>query len=142
MFLSRGGRLVLLKVVLQSITVYWASIAYIPKAILTKKRKMCFLFLWTLSKKNEGTPLTKWKTIALPKELGGWGIKNPMLFCRALAAKSLWRIFQNTNTLWGRVMCSKCWNILNPLITYDKIITHYLINYSPTSLISWYPLAP
>ena len=35
-----------------------------------------------------------------------------------------------------------CWNILNPLITYDKIINHYLINYSPTSLISWHPLAP
>ena len=33
-FLSRGGRLVLLKAVLQSIPVYWATIAYIPKGIL------------------------------------------------------------------------------------------------------------
>ena len=35
-FLSRGGRLVLLKEVLQSISVYWATIAYIPKGILRK----------------------------------------------------------------------------------------------------------
>ena len=30
-FLSMGGRLVLLKAVLQSMPVYWATIAYIPK---------------------------------------------------------------------------------------------------------------
>ena len=35
-----------------------------------------------------------------------------------------------------------CWNILNPLITQDQITNHYLINYSPTRLISWHPLAP
>ena len=33
-FLSRGGRLVLLKAVLQSIPVYWATIAYITKGSL------------------------------------------------------------------------------------------------------------
>ena len=38
-FLSRGGRLVLIKAFLQSIPVFWASIAYIPKGILTKIRK-------------------------------------------------------------------------------------------------------
>ena len=43
----------------------------------------------------------------IPKELGGWGVKNPELFCRALAAKYLWRLVQNTDTLWGRVLCFK-----------------------------------
>ena len=97
----------MIKAVLQSIPVYWASIAYIPKGILTKIRKTCFSFLWTTSKQNEGIPLTKWTNISLPKEFGGWGIKNPMLFSRALDTKSLWRLVQNTNTLWGRVLCSK-----------------------------------
>ena len=89
----------LIKAVLQSIPVYWASIVYIPKGILTKIRKKCFSFLWTTSNKNEGIPLAKWTTIALPKVLGGWGIKNPKLFCRALEAKSLWRLDQNSETL-------------------------------------------
>ena len=35
-------------------------------------------------------------------------------------------------------MVFQCRNILNPLTTQDKIINHYLINYSPTSLISWH----
>ena len=61
--------MVLIKAVLQSIPVYWASIAYIPKGILTKIRKKGFTFLWTASKKNECIPLAKWTTIALPKEL-------------------------------------------------------------------------
>ena len=34
-FLSKGGRLIFLKAMLQSILVYWASIAYIPKGILS-----------------------------------------------------------------------------------------------------------
>ena len=38
-FLSKGGRMVLIKAVIQSIPVYWDSIAYIPKGILTKIRK-------------------------------------------------------------------------------------------------------
>ena len=86
---------------------YYASIAYIPKGILTKIRKKCFSFLWTSSKKAEGIPLVKWRVISLPKELGGWGIKNLDLFCKALAAKTMWRFFQNSESLWGRVILSK-----------------------------------
>ena len=80
-FLSRGGRVVLIKVVLQNIAVYWDSIVYIPKGILTKIKKKCFSFLWTASKQSEGIPLEKWTNIALPKELGGSGVKNRELFC-------------------------------------------------------------
>ena len=66
-FLSRGGILVLLKVVLQSIPVYWESISYIPRGILTKIRNKCFSFLWIASKQSFGIPLAKWTTLALPK---------------------------------------------------------------------------
>ena len=75
-FSSRGGRLILLKSVLQSIPIYWASIAYIPKGILTKIRKLCFSFLWTASKQTEGIDLVKWKTLSKPKNLGGRALKT------------------------------------------------------------------
>jgi hypothetical protein len=45
-------------------------------------------------------------SIARPKIYGGWGIKNPFWFNKALAAKSLWRLAHNTQ-LWGRVMVAK-----------------------------------
>ena len=105
--LSRGGRLILLKAVLQSIIVYWASIAYIPKGILTKIRKLCFSFLSTTNKQLEGIALANWKTLAKPKKLGGWGIKNIDVFNKYLAAKTLHRFIQNPETLWGKVILTK-----------------------------------
>jgi len=44
-WLSREGRLVLVKSVLEEIPVYWMSLAWIVKGILEKARKLCFKFL-------------------------------------------------------------------------------------------------
>ena len=60
-----------------------------PKKILTKIRKKCFSFLWTSRKQAKGIPLVKWSVIYLPKESGGWGIKNLTLLCKSLASKAL-----------------------------------------------------
>lgn len=49
-YLSRAGRLVLIKVVLEATPVYWMSLAWIPWA--------------------------KWDLLSIPKKWGGWGIKN------------------------------------------------------------------
>ena len=63
--------------------------------------------MWKASKQTKGIPLVKWKTLARPKGLGGWGIKNLKLLCKALAAKTMWRFLQNPETLWGMVILSK-----------------------------------
>ena len=51
--------------------------------------------------KKEGIPMVKWTRLVLPKSRGGWGIKNLDLFCKELVAKSLWRLVENPETLWG-----------------------------------------
>lgn len=48
----------------------------------------------------------KWARLAMPKDQGGWGIRNIHFFCRSLAAKSLWRLV-HSKSLWGRVMATK-----------------------------------
>jgi hypothetical protein len=45
-WLSRAGRLVLIKSVLEAIPVYWMSLSWIPKGILEKARKLSFSYLW------------------------------------------------------------------------------------------------
>jgi hypothetical protein len=105
-FLSKGGHMVLINSVLDSIHVYWASIAKIPKGIFTKIRKICFQFLWSGKKDATGIPLVKWTHIAMPKLLGGWGVKYILWFSKALTSKSLWRLIHNS-MLWSRVMASK-----------------------------------
>ena len=44
-WLSRGGRLVLVKAVLEAIPVYWMSLSWIPKGIPEEARRICFRFL-------------------------------------------------------------------------------------------------
>ena len=46
-WLSKAGRLVLVKLVLEAIPVYWMSLAWIPKGIMEVARIICFMFLWS-----------------------------------------------------------------------------------------------
>jgi len=105
-WLSLGGRVILVKVVLESIYVYWISLENIPKSVLNCIRRRMFSFLWTGNKFNEGMHLVSWKKLAKPKKTGGWGIKNIFSFGKALAAKSLWRCLM-VPVLWHEVIIKK-----------------------------------
>lgn len=105
-WLSLGGRVTLVKVVLESLPVYSLSLAKIPKSILNNIRRRMFSFLWTGEKIKEGIPLISWKKIAKPKKVGGCGIKNIFSFGKALAAKSLWRCLMVPG-LWHEVILKK-----------------------------------
>jgi hypothetical protein len=105
-WLTLGGRVTLVKVVLESIPVYWLSVEKIPKGILNNIRKRMFSFLWTGKKLKEGLHLISWKKIAKPKKDGGWGIKNIFSFGKALATKNLWRCLMIPG-LWHEVIIKK-----------------------------------
>jgi hypothetical protein len=105
-WLSRAGRLVLVKSVLESILVYWISLAWLPKGTLEKLRRTCFRFLWAGSKEHFVLPWVKWNIMVVPKLLGGWGLKNIHLFSKALAAKVGWRLI-TTDILWTKVVTQK-----------------------------------
>ena len=45
-WLSRGGKLVLIKSVLEALPVFWMHF-WIPVGIIEKIRKLCFKFLWS-----------------------------------------------------------------------------------------------
>ena len=105
-WLSRARRLVLVKSVLEAIPVYWMSLSWIPKGILEKIRRLCFRYLWSGKKEEQVTPWVGWKKIAIPKGLGGWGLKNIFHFSQVLAAKGGSRLLQ-LDSLWTRVIKHK-----------------------------------
>eukprot|EP00253_Pinus_taeda_P004333 PITA_04333 len=105
-WLSRAGRVTLLKSVLLAIPVYWAALTWIPKGIMEKIRMLCCRFLWAGSNENSVLPWVAWDKIARPKEWGGWGIKRLPDFSLSLAAKSGWRLISMEN-LWTRVIKRK-----------------------------------
>jgi hypothetical protein len=51
-------------------------------------------------------PWVKWSSLAIPKYLGGWGLKNIFLFAKGLAAKSCWRLVSSEN-IWTQVVTHK-----------------------------------
>eukprot|EP00253_Pinus_taeda_P030540 PITA_30540 len=105
-WLSRAGRVTLIKSVLLAIPVYWATLTWIPKGIMEKIRRPCCRFLWAGSNENSVLPWVAWDKIARPKEWGGWGIKRLPEFSLSLAAKSGWRLISMEN-LWTRVIKQK-----------------------------------
>jgi hypothetical protein len=105
-WLSRAGRLTLTKSVLEAIPVYWMSLAWIPKGVLEKIRRTCSQFIWSGSGDKYTQPWAKWESIAMPKALGGWGLKNIFLFSKALAAKVCWRLI-SVSSLWTQVVTQK-----------------------------------
>lgn len=83
--LSSGARFTLVTSTLEEVLAYWYSLAWISKCALEKIRNLCFRFLWGGKKDNDGAPIVKWKTIAQPKEKGGWGLSHLMLYgCRCV----------------------------------------------------------
>ena len=70
-FLSLGGRITLIKVVLLSIPVFWCSLILLSKSIINIIRAKIFHFLWEGSGNERNFHLASWEHIALPKTMGG-----------------------------------------------------------------------
>jgi hypothetical protein len=105
-WLSRAGRLVLVKSTWETIPVYWMSLSWIPKGILEATRKITSRFLWSDKKESHVTPWVRWEKIVIPKALGGWGLKNIFIFSKALVEKCGWRLLK-TSSLWTKVVVQK-----------------------------------
>ena len=82
--------------------------------IIDKIRKLCFKFLWSGKHNSYGLPWTSWKILANPKSLGGWGLKFPIVFAKALAAKNVWNIIHGTG-LWVKIVVQEYIHPLNIL---------------------------
>ena len=81
LWLFKGGKLILVKSVLESIPVFWMHL-WIPLGIIEKIMKLCFKFLWERNSDSFGLPWTSWKDLACPKFLGGWGLKIPVVLLK------------------------------------------------------------
>ena len=87
-----GGKLILINHVLKDLPIYWMHFWILVEVI----EKICFKFLCSGSGTSSGILWTSWKVLANPKSMGGWGLKVPALFAKALAAKSVWNIIHGS----------------------------------------------
>ena len=107
LYLSKGGRLTLLKSTLSSLPTYYLSLFTIPKAVAIRLERIQRNFLWGSSVECFKYPLVAWEKVCLPRELGGLGIRKLVPFNQALLGKWLWRYGHETSRLWRRVITMK-----------------------------------
>ena len=83
MYLSKGGKLTLLKSTLSSLPTYYLSLFTIPSHVANKIEKMQRDFLWVGSKAH----LVGWDKVCSPKANGGLGVRKLTTFNKALLGK-------------------------------------------------------
>ena len=91
LYLSKGGRLSLLKSTLSSLPTYFLSLFTIPIAMAARLERIQRNFLWGLSEGSFKYPLVAWYKVCSPIEMGGLGIRNVVSFNQALLGTWLWR---------------------------------------------------
>uniref|UniRef100_A0A2N9GUS3 Reverse transcriptase zinc-binding domain-containing protein n=1 Tax=Fagus sylvatica TaxID=28930 RepID=A0A2N9GUS3_FAGSY len=107
LYLSKGGRLTLLKSTLSSLPTYFLSLFTIPKSVANRLEKLQRDFLWGGMGNNFKHHLVGWDKVCVPKAKGGLGVRSLVLFNKALLGKWLWRFGLEENNLWRRVLVEK-----------------------------------
>ena len=103
MYLSKGGRLTLLKSTLSSLPTYFLSLFTILTHVANKIKRLQRDFLWGDSKLH----LVGWDKVCAPLKNGGLGVRKLTTFNKALLGKWLWRFGIDGTRLWRRVVILK-----------------------------------
>ncbi|CAJ2652404.1 unnamed protein product [Trifolium pratense] len=102
--LSKAGREVLIKSVLQAIPSYVMSIFLIPGSLIDAIEKMMNSFWWGHGgSNNKGIHLLAWDKLSVHKNKGGMGFKDLTAFNIAMLGKQGWKFQSSPNSLVSRL---------------------------------------
>jgi hypothetical protein len=107
MYLSKGGRIALIKSTLSNLPTYLLSILPIPVAVAKHIEKIQCKFLWGGVGEEFKFHLVNWPKVCSPIREGGLGIRNLRCFNRALLGKWLWRFASEPEACWRKVVEAK-----------------------------------
>ncbi|PNX86022.1 ribonuclease H, partial [Trifolium pratense] len=108
--LSKAGKDVMIKSVLQSIPSYIMSVYLLPDSIITDIERMLNSFWWGGGTNNKGIRWLAWDRLARPKSEGGLGFRNFQAFNMSMVAKQAWNFVAKPHTLVARIYKAR-WKI-------------------------------
>jgi hypothetical protein len=106
-YLSKGGRLTLIKSTLSNLPTYFLSLFPIPADVTNLIEKIQRNFLWGTTEEVAKFHLVKWNKVCSPLSHGGLAIKNLRRFNEALLGKWLWRFGVERDAFWRKVIIAK-----------------------------------
>ncbi|RVW23312.1 LINE-1 reverse transcriptase-like [Vitis vinifera] len=90
-YISKGGRITLIKSTLASLPTYQMSIFRMPKSVAKRVEKTQRDFLWGGGNLEGKVHLVKWDAVCTEKHKGGLGLRRIATLNRALLGKWIWR---------------------------------------------------
>ncbi|CAN6707535.1 unnamed protein product [Malus baccata var. baccata] len=102
--LSKAGKEVLIKAVVQAVPAYPMNLFKFPAMVCDELDTLVARFWWGNGGGDNKIHWVSKKVLGLLKNLGGLGLRNFMEFNDALLAKQCWRLLCDPSSLWARVM--------------------------------------
>ena len=98
--LSFAGRSLLLKTVITGMVNFWISTFSLPQGCINRIESLCSRFLWSGSTDRRAHAKVSWKTVCLPKEEGGLGLRSFKRWNITLLLRLIWLLFSGSDSLW------------------------------------------
>lgn len=102
--LSMGGRLVLIKSVLESIPTYYFSMYKAPIAVINKLEGLIRRFLWGGTDEIGKIHWVAWDNVVKSKDSGGLGLSRLLECNYSMLFKWIWRYKVEDNAMWKQVI--------------------------------------
>jgi hypothetical protein len=106
-YLSKGGRVTLIKSTLLNLPTYMMSLFPIPTLMAKRIEKIQWNFLWGGLNDEGKMHLVGWDKVCSPSDEGGLGIQDIRRFNQALLGKWLWRFAHEEGAWWRSVLVAK-----------------------------------
>ena len=106
-YISKEGRLTLIRNTLSNIPIYHMSILCMPRSVRLSLKQIQRDFLWGGRALERKIHLVKWSVVCLDKSKGGLGVKCLFTLNRALLGKWGWRFMVEKEAIWNQVISRK-----------------------------------
>ncbi|KAJ1703769.1 hypothetical protein LUZ63_003548 [Rhynchospora breviuscula] len=106
--LSPAAKVVLIKTVVEPMSLYSMGAGFIPESILQRINTKIRAFFWNSGAKQK-MRLVAWEKITAPKNYGGLGLRDVTVLNQAMTMKILWKLASRDHdeALWVQVLRAK-----------------------------------